>query len=178
MKKSNLKYFFFIFLLILLCSFASAQKRLAVIKVRNNQVFFFKEGVNIQCTTQNAVDSFIIKHRGHLAIIDDSLIKIDTDTLKLKDITSIKKNYTIASKLSLSCLISYLGCSQIVAVPVGILTYFWAVSQGIEESYAAIAGISIALVGGYIINYYLISNSSFFKSFNKVGTKYKLSIRN
>lgn len=176
MKKNKYHYLFCFSLSILLCFSASAQKKLAVIKVRNNHAFYFSEGKKILCKTYDAADSVKVKHTGALIIISDSVIRIGSDTLKLNDIIAVKKYYSVASKLGFSCIFSYLGLGQLAVAPLGIAGYFWAVSQGVDESTAGIAAIVTVYVGGYIFSYFMISNAAIFHSYNNIGTKYKLNI--
>lgn len=176
MTKSKTAIAFFILFFFLLNYSTYAQKKLAVTKVKNGHSYFFQEGKHLLCKTYLEEDSAIVSHHGYLAIISDSLIKLDNDTLLLNDIIAVKKYYSAGSKLLLSCLFMYIPVSELALVPVGVGGYFWAVSQGIDENLAIASSVILVYTGAYIINYYVISNSPLFKAFNKVGSKYKLQV--
>jgi hypothetical protein len=173
-----MKNILFLLIFVLMFSFSNAQKRLVITNVKNSHSYSFREGKKILCKTYNETDSVFERHHGALTILSDSIIKLGEDTLVLNDITSVKKYNSAGAKISLSCLFMYLPFGEIISIPPAIVLYNWALSQGLTEVAASSIGIAFVFTGAYVINYLFISNSTFFKAFNKVGTKYTLEIQN
>jgi hypothetical protein len=167
-----------ILIFVLLFSFADAQKRLVITNVKNNHSYSFREGKKILCKTYNEEDSVFERHHGILTILSDSLIQLSEDTLVLNDITSVKKYNPAGAKISLSCLFMYLPFGELISIAPAVVLYNWALSQGLTEVAASSIGIAFVFTGAFVINYLFISNSTIFKAFNKVGTKYSLQIQN
>lgn len=155
---------------------AFSQKKLAVTRIRNNHSYYFTEGKKIICKTYNEDDSLFTRHQGILTILSDTLIKLDDDTLTLSDITSIKKYYSTGGKIALSCLLMYFPVSALISYPLGLGVNYWAIAQGIDETYAAIAAAGVVIGGSYAINYIMLSNSTMFRAYGRIGEKFRLSV--
>ena len=172
-----MKNIFIIIVLVLIFSASYAQKKLVITKIKNNHTYSFNEGKKIQCRSYDKNDSVFLSHNGVLTFINDSLIKIKNDTIALKDISSVKRYYSVESKIALSCLFLYLPFAYILPLPLAFGSYYWAISQGISHSTSYIIGFGVEYTGAYASNYYFLSNSAIFKVFNKIGTKYTLKIQ-
>ena len=176
MKKNNWKYLFFLLFLMTLNSSVFPQKKLAVTRVRNNHTYYFTEGKKLICKTYDATDSVYVRHQGTLAIVSDSVIRLDYDTLLLSDIVAVKKFYSTGGKIALSCLLMYFPLSSLIALPLGIGAYQWAIAQGFSMAGAEMTAFGVVVSGGYLINYTLLSNSSLFKAYTNIGGRYTLNI--
>jgi len=172
------KFLFFIFALqcFTLCSFA--QHHILVKKILSgHEKNFFNDNEKIVCKIHHSYDTSFKKFTGKLTVISDSIIKINNDTVLVNDITSIKKFHTIGGKILRVIIISYTGIPSIIILGMTGLVLLWAEYQNIndEDFYSAAAGVSAAAT--FALLYYYVSNSSIFKSYNHIGTKYKLVVQ-
>ena len=174
----RIKIFFFALALQCCALAGSAQHLLVVKKILNgHEKNFFKENEKIICSIHHSYDTSFQKLTGKLSVISDSIIKINSDTVAIRDITSIKKFHTFGGKLLRVILLSYTGIPSIIIIGITELVLAWAEYQNINDQDIYPAATGGALIATYSLMYYFVSNSSIFKAYNHVGNKFVLEVQ-